>query len=150
MRLRAKLAMVAMILLMPISIFLCIYIIDNSANQDKNNPYVNKVNIKEIIKNNFVPGKEEALNNAKRYLSYAEYGCGYSESALKDELSALGYPQEDIDYAISQIPKTEYINQVIDMYKAYDVKPTLEQAIDMWTDIGFTEKQIRKAFKFLT
>lgn len=147
MQLRYKYVIVAMVLLL-ILIISCVYIIGSiMTTEDESKLYIDRTDLQQIIKDNFVPGKEEALNNAKRYLEYAEYGSAFSANAVKGELEALGYSKEEIEYALSKIPEEEYINGIIKMYNAYDKKPTLEQAIEMWTDIGFTEKQIRKAFE---
>lgn len=147
MRLKSVIILVAMGLIFTLAITSLIYIINPFASENRSSKYENKTDIQQIRKDNFVPGKEEALNNAKRYLEYAEYGSAFSANAIREELKAIGYTEDEIDYALKQIPEEEYINGIVKMYKAYDVKPTLEQAIDMWTDIGFTEKQIKKAFK---
>ena len=61
------------------------------------------VDINKIRKDNFVPGKEAALDWAHVYVDLRGNGSTFTKKEIASELKAWGYTEDEIKYAISHI-----------------------------------------------
>ena len=115
-------------------------------------PYVSTADTEQINEDNFEPGKKAAYRHAQRYLSYAKDGSGFSAKSIRKELESLGYSESEIAYAINKIPEDTFVRQIVKMWKSYKEQgQTLSKidAINRWKPLGFSKKEIDKAFKIL-
>ena len=61
------------------------------------------VNMDKIRKDNFIPGKEAALDWAHVYVDLRGNGSTFTKKEIASELKAWGYTEDEIKYAISHI-----------------------------------------------
>lgn len=61
------------------------------------------VDINKIRKDNFIPGKEAALDWAHVYVDLRGNGSTFTKKGIASELEAWGYTEDEIKYAISHI-----------------------------------------------
>ena len=61
------------------------------------------VNMDKVREENFVPGKEAALDWAHVYVDLRGNGSTYTKDEIASELKAWGYTQDEIKYAIKHI-----------------------------------------------
>lgn len=128
------------------------HVYETTAPFNTSSPYESMVDEDQLIEENFDPGKKAAYQNAKRFLSYAKDGSGFSAKALRLELEAMGYSEKEVAYAINKIPESTYVKQIVKMinhYKDSGKELTKKQAYEMWTDIGFSKKEIDAAFDYV-
>ena len=71
--------------------------------QTENSFYKGNADIKLIIKQNFVPGKEAALDWARVYVDLRGKGSTFTKKEIASELEAWGYNKKEIKYALKHI-----------------------------------------------
>ena len=71
--------------------------------QTENSFYKERADIKLITKQNFVPGKEAALDWARVYVDLRGKGSTFTKKEIASELEAWGYNKKEIKYALKHI-----------------------------------------------
>ena len=152
MRAKDLILLLILIFMLPLLVIIYTYCIAPSFDRSNSSEYKTMVDKNRLTEDNFDPGKKAAYQNAKRYLSYAKDGSGFSAKAIRLELEALGYSEKEIAYAINKIPESTYINQIVKMWKSYKdqgQKLSKIDALGRWRPLGFSKKEINEAFKII-
>lgn len=152
MRLKDFVLLFVMIVSFPLLAVAYTYLIAPAFDSDKYSEHISMSNEEQLIEDNFDPGKKAAYQNAKRYLSYAKDGSGFSAKSIRLELEAMGYSESEIAYAINKIPEETFVNQIVKMWKSYKEQGQILSkidAFDRWRPLGFSKKEINEAFKII-
>lgn len=139
---------IVLILIAVVSICYNQTVLDHAAMIEKKvaNPHKEK---EEILRDNFCPGKDEALKNATRYVDMAESGSAFSREGISEELKAFGYTDEEIEYALNTLDESvNYGKDAKVMVKKLREKDFSDDYIKFLLDkTGFTGKDIKTAME---